>query len=213
MFGNSTDVDQEVYREIYRRLYREAEPGMDYDDAEKEEHGMPHYKLHYLDDDRISEIIENVCDEENVSSDDESTVHSSVMLGAAPMGHKDSVRENRREAGLEPINRTTDDGDLETDPKTRELPTAAYEVWCIEDGEEKMALERGLPEQATVNNELVRRSDVLELVDKLIEYGETELDREAIDDEFQKGHIKVLEEVRKKLTGDSKRTSTEDDTE
>mgnify|MGYP007091097642 CR=1 FL=1 len=102
MFG-STDVDQEVYREIYRRLYDEAEPGMDYDEAEKEEHGMPHYKLHYLEDDRISEIIEEVCEEEGVSEKNQSTVHSSVMLQAAPTGHKEVVNENRKEAGLEPI--------------------------------------------------------------------------------------------------------------
>jgi hypothetical protein len=103
MFGKRTNVDQEVYRKIYRRLYEEAEPGMDDDKAEKEEHGMPHYKLHYLDDDRISEIIEEVCEAEGVSDDDASTVHSSVMLGAAPTGDKDTVRENRKKAGLKPL--------------------------------------------------------------------------------------------------------------
>ena len=103
MFGKQTDVDEEVYNEIYRRLYEEAEPGMDYDEAEKEEHGIPHYKLHYLEDDRIAEIIEEVCIEHDVSKDDQATVYSSVMLGAAPTGSRESVVENRKEAGLEPI--------------------------------------------------------------------------------------------------------------
>jgi len=52
-----------------------------------------------------------------------------------------------------------DNGDACTQDEDKDLPTAAYEVWCMEDGEEKMELMRNLPEKATVNNEIVRRSD------------------------------------------------------
>lgn len=100
---NSTDIDQEVYDKIYQRIYKEAEPGMDYSEAEKMEHGVPHYELHYLDDERTTEIIEEVCEEENVKERYRETVHSSVMLGAAPNGMKEVVNHNREKIGLEPI--------------------------------------------------------------------------------------------------------------
>lgn len=56
-----------------------------------------------LDEERTTEIIEEVCEEENVKERHFHTVHSSVMLGAAPNGMKEVVNNNREKAGLEPI--------------------------------------------------------------------------------------------------------------
>lgn len=68
-----------------------------------------------------------------------------------------------------------------------ELPTAAYEVWFMQDGEEKMELMRNLPEKATVNNELVRREDG----DKAM--------RVAQRNKYQDGYVNRMEEEQQEV--------------
>jgi len=79
-------------------------------------------------------------------------------------------------------------------------------------------MRRGLEEQ----DELVTREDhrealqkaveearhkerrrILEKIETLIEYGETELDRPELSDEFKKGHLKALEELEEEVSKDA----------
>lgn len=95
-------IDHDAYDEIMEKLYEEAKPGMNYSEAEKRE-GTPHYRLHYLDQDRQMEIVDEVCEKHEVTGREKKQLRKAINLGPSPSTAEHVVDETRRQEGLEGI--------------------------------------------------------------------------------------------------------------
>lgn len=83
--------------EIYRRMYSESKPKRNFDkmmktgEAKKENFFM----YYYLSDERMTQIIKDVCKKNHVYSLERKIVTSSVLLGSSPCGDKEIVNKWR----------------------------------------------------------------------------------------------------------------------
>lgn len=102
--GETWDNSLRVIHRIYQELFEEADPGMNYARVVIEEgprEGTPWYQLHFLDQDRQSEIIEEHV--EDLPGYQQKKIKTTVNLGHSPAVIKEEVNKKRKAEGLEPI--------------------------------------------------------------------------------------------------------------
>lgn len=95
--------DKEFYDDLFDELYKQAVPGTEEIESTEypEDVNIPY--LHFLDGDEMEEIIEEYCEEYDVSEDQVWGVKRNVVLGKSPSTSLDNVDRAREDAGLEPV--------------------------------------------------------------------------------------------------------------
>ena len=83
-------IKERILFDIYRKLYEEATPSADFDKLlESGEASKPNFFMnYYLKEDRISEIIEEVCKKNRVPKVLRRNYSINVFLGASPTSIK-----------------------------------------------------------------------------------------------------------------------------
>lgn len=96
-------VDDEFYDEVFDQLYEEAVPGVEEirSTVYPEDANVPY--LHYLDGDRMNEIIDEYLEEYDVPASMHKQVRFNVVLGKAPSTSLTNVDSTRTSHGLEPV--------------------------------------------------------------------------------------------------------------
>jgi hypothetical protein len=86
-------IKEKILFEIYRKLYKEATPSADFDKLlESGEASKPNFFMnYYLEEERIVEIIEEVCKKHRVPKLLRRNYSINVFLGAAPTSKKKSL--------------------------------------------------------------------------------------------------------------------------
>lgn len=104
-------VDEDLYEDIFDELYEQAVPGVEEIESTEypEDTNVPY--LHFLDGDEMEEIIEQYCEEYDVSSNRVFQVKRNVVLGKSPSTSLDNVDRAREDAGFEPVSEMLERGD------------------------------------------------------------------------------------------------------
>lgn len=86
---------QEISFDILREIYDEAEPGIDFDDAleNPEDYEEGWFSNHYLADARQREILNEHCDQYDLSDSEQSSIVWTVILNYGPVGHRKATVE------------------------------------------------------------------------------------------------------------------------
>jgi hypothetical protein len=102
--------EQELYEDIFDELYEQATPGVEEIESTEypEDVNVPY--LHFLDGDEMEEIIEEYCEEYDVTGHQVFQVKRNVVLTKAPSRNLDIVDSTREDAGLEPVSEMLEGG-------------------------------------------------------------------------------------------------------
>jgi len=102
MTTQQTPETEQIEQKIFQKIYRKAQPGTNYLKAKEEDNQKPHYQNHYLEDEKITEIINQELDKHGLDKEQRTEIYSTVMKDA-PISDKEIVRENRKKLGITPI--------------------------------------------------------------------------------------------------------------
>lgn len=95
--------EQDLYEDIFDEIYEQAVPGTEEIESTEypEDVNIPY--LHFIDGDEMEEVIEEYCEEYDVSSHRVMDVKRDVVLGKGPSTSLENVDRAREDAGLEPV--------------------------------------------------------------------------------------------------------------
>lgn len=104
-------VDEDFYDDLFDELYSRAVPGSE--EIESTEYpddvNLPY--LHFLDGEEMEEVIEEYCEEYDVSGRQQWQVKQTVVLGKGPSNSQSVVDRTREDAGLEPVSEMLEGGE------------------------------------------------------------------------------------------------------
>lgn len=96
------EEQSKILMEMYEKMYKEAEPAADLKTLiETGETSEPNWFLkYYLPEDRIKQIVEEVCDKHKITRPNERQMFlTTVLIGASPTSEREVWEKQRKQKG------------------------------------------------------------------------------------------------------------------